>query len=455
MIRVLLADDEPHVTGRLREEVPWAELDMEVCGIARDGESALKLAKLREPDVVVTDICMPGMDGLALCRALLEQRPQLQIILISGHAEFAYAQEAIRMGVQSYCLKPLDIAELTADLRKARRIISQIRLSDADRLLDALEGGGTQELDSVLHELDLGAGPYYVAASVHLGNLAQRLGANYSCKLGSRRYLYLATQPFSRDALIQCTCFAKKGGIGVVDAALSQKQLAESVGQSITMAYQYFISGRPCICSQIVDNAATEAVFQKLNSILTQKAPLEQYLAALTDSNLNDIFNIRSAFRFYNLICNGDLLQTALDDRERYFYGYEELTEEYATLRDALDDLRISLAGTAPAVYAEPNSSFLSIIRYINENYSTDLSLKKVADSFHMNASYISQLIKSETSLTYTQYVNELRINRAKQLLKTTDLSLAQISEAVGIHDYFYFIKRFKKDTGITPGKYR
>lgn len=83
-----------------------------------------------------------------------------------------------------------------------------------------------------------------------------------------------------------------------------------------------------------------------------------------------------------------------------------------------------------------------------------EINLKTISQEFHLNSSYISQLIKNETGLTYTQYITELRMNKAKELLKTTRLSLNEISEAVGFHDYFYFIKKFKREVGITPGKY-
>ena len=99
--------------------------------------------------------------------------------------------------------------------------------------------------------------------------------------------------------------------------------------------------------------------------------------------------------------------------------------------------------------------SFLAILKYIEENYPKDISLRIISEEFHLNANYISQLIKSETGLTYTQYLTELRIGKAKDLLKSDSMSLAEISEAVGFNDYFYFIKKFKKAVGVTPGKYR
>ena len=74
--------------------------------------------------------------------------------------------------------------------------------------------------------------------------------------------------------------------------------------------------------------------------------------------------------------------------------------------------------------------------------------------SFIDDTIYISQLIKNETGLNYTQYITELRIEKAKELLTNTKLSLAEISEAVGFNDYFYFIKKFKREVGVTPGKF-
>ncbi len=96
----------------------------------------------------------------------------------------------------------------------------------------------------------------------------------------------------------------------------------------------------------------------------------------------------------------------------------------------------------------------MKIIKYLNENYEKDVSLKKLSGLFHLNSSYVSFLIKNETGLTYSQYLTELRIGKAKELLTTTDLSLAEISEAVGFNDYFYFIKKFKKVVGVTPGHF-
>ena len=104
--------------------------------------------------------------------------------------------------------------------------------------------------------------------------------------------------------------------------------------------------------------------------------------------------------------------------------------------------------------FESDNLHFLQIIRYIHSHYREDLSLGSLAEVMHLNASYVSQLFSRESGTTYRKYLTELRIEKAKELLTTTNLSLSEVSEQVGFNDYFYFLKTFKKLTGISPGKY-
>ena len=143
---------------------------------------------------------------------------------------------------------------------------------------------------------------------------------------------------------------------------------------------------------------------------------------------------------------------------EHFLNGYEQLAETYGSFADVLEEMEARLRTPEPVPPQPQNaseaSSFMQIIKYLNENYEKDVSLKKLSELFHLNSSYVSFLIKNETGLTYSQYLTELRIGKAKELLSHTDLSLAEISEAVGFNDYFYFIKKFKKVVGVTPGHF-
>ncbi len=118
MYKVFLADDEIVVREGIRNNFPWEETDFQLVGEASDGEMALSMLQDIKPDILITDIRMPFMDGLALCRALSATMPWMYIIIISGHDDFTYAKEAISIGVKEYLLKPVSVQELKQVLKR-------------------------------------------------------------------------------------------------------------------------------------------------------------------------------------------------------------------------------------------------------------------------------------------------------------------------------------------------
>ena len=120
MLKVVIADDERLICRLVQALGDWEVLDMEVAGLAENGLEALALIERERPDILITDIRMPGCDGLELIRRAKELRPELEIVIISGYAHFEYAQTAIRYGVGNYLLKPIKKDELMETLRKMK-----------------------------------------------------------------------------------------------------------------------------------------------------------------------------------------------------------------------------------------------------------------------------------------------------------------------------------------------
>ncbi len=125
MIKALIMDDEQPICTLLKRIIPWNELDMKLVGEAYDGEDGLRLIDKLNPEIVITDICMPGVGGLQMVEALRKSRKSKDtiVIFISGYDEFQYAREAIRMEAFDYVLKPLDETELTNILKRAKETI--------------------------------------------------------------------------------------------------------------------------------------------------------------------------------------------------------------------------------------------------------------------------------------------------------------------------------------------
>lgn len=134
MLKVIIADDEERIVKLIRALVDWEALDMEVAGIAHNGLEAISLIEQTRPEILITDIQMPGCSGLSLIEQVKKSIPELEIIIISGYAHFEYAQSAIKYGVGDYLLKPINQAELYSTLRKLKKRIIENRESESDRL---------------------------------------------------------------------------------------------------------------------------------------------------------------------------------------------------------------------------------------------------------------------------------------------------------------------------------
>lgn len=459
MLKVLLADDEVKVLRHLQAAIPWEQLGLEVKATAQTGLDALHATRQTPIDIVITDIRMPGMDGLSLCQKLREQNPRVQIIILSGFQDFAYAKKAIELQVLGYCLKPIDTGDLTGLLRTAVRNTMQNKIENGDALLDLIEDGNSNNIRSALHDLGIHSDGYYVAASIGVHNVEKTLGAQLSYKLGKHKYLYLSSQPFQRANAERIIAYATgRSGIGLYPTPVSPEHLKDAIEDTLAMTYQFFVNGHPTVCDSLVNGPLVNDVFTKLDHAIKQRERLKSLLEELSLANCGLIFNIQTAFIFCNRVASCPFFGGASEYGELMLYGFEQLPTDYvnlnALLKEFASEINPTIQDKVEPVITSCSSSFLPILRYLDQNYEKDLSLKKIAEHFHLNASYISQLIRSETGLTYTQYVTELRMNKAKELLKTTSLSLAEVSEAVGFNDYFYFIKKFKKEVGVTPGKY-
>ena len=200
MFRVIIADDENRIVKMLAASIPWTKLGLSVASFASDGMEALRLAEEKKADIIITDIRMPGLNGLELCEKLHEANPNIQIILISGYADFSYAQRAIQLGVLGYCLKPVDIQYLQKLLRQAVQNIRREVSLQADTLLDYMEEGEEGPLRRILWKFGFTAPELYLAVSVRMPDCGEALEAGLTVRLGKRKYLYLREKPFPRDA---------------------------------------------------------------------------------------------------------------------------------------------------------------------------------------------------------------------------------------------------------------
>ena len=132
-LKVVIADDEERICQLIQALIDWKYLGMELVGVAHNGIEAYEAVREQKPDILITDIRMPGFSGLELIEKVKDICPDMEVIIISGYAHFEYAQQAIRFGVGHYLLKPINKAELTETLEKLVKRISERQCWEWDK----------------------------------------------------------------------------------------------------------------------------------------------------------------------------------------------------------------------------------------------------------------------------------------------------------------------------------
>lgn len=161
MYKVFLVDDEIVVREGIRDNIDWDNTNFTFCGSGSDGEAALPVIQELKPDILLTDIKMPFMDGLQLSRIIKKNMPWVKIIVLSGHDEFSYAKEALTIGVTDYLLKPISSSDLMKTLVKVASQIEneKLEMENAEILKKQLVNNLTLFRDKFLNELSLGMIP--------------------------------------------------------------------------------------------------------------------------------------------------------------------------------------------------------------------------------------------------------------------------------------------------------
>ena len=413
-MKVFLADDEIVVREGIRESFPWDETPYVLVGEAPDGEMALPIIRDTNPDIVITDIKMPFMDGIELCRTLRTQMPWIGIIVLSGYDEFEYARQCLTLGVKEYLLKPINAEELRAVLDKVSRQIEDERkaIEHASSLRARMEVGGKLVKEKLIGSLFSDE-----AAEEDAGSVLAQL-SSMGCSVPAQCYTVI-------DAL-----FSPKNEGQEAASLLAERSgglVLPSPGRTGT---RFLVAGE-------TGEDVEERAYSFAGSLLRE---LERLGADEVRVGIGEIVDkpesIYQSFRAARHIRHLLTDKRSNEDDEKYIIlGTREMGEKS-------DE-------NAPSVISEAKL-------YMSRNFSNpSLMLQDVAKAVNMSNSRFSTVFSQANGQTFTEYLMYLRLNKAKELLRTTSLRSSQIAGEVGYNDSHYFSYIFKKNVGITPSEYR
>lgn len=532
LYKIMLVDDEEEVRKNIIRKINWADVGFEVIGDAENGKDALEKIEQNEPEVVLTDIRMPYLDGLSMAEIIRQTYPSIKLVIFSGFDEFEYAKKAIKLNVIEYILKPVNVEELTAILKKIRknldeeieqkRNVSLLRESYIKSLPiirehflnDLIHGGMDPQMISEKlqeYDIDIDHAVKWVVAAIHLepdGKVDHAVSLHKERELIpisvrklieeklEGKYRFTMFHSSFETVLIaavdghntQTALVALLGDICKETRKILEVSVTIGVGESCTSLAAVgdsFRSALNALGYRAITGTGGLIYIHDMEPVGREKLLFDSRMESelIAAVKFGPAEKIREVFRsivgqmkekkvhylqyqaYLLAVINAltqlsqqyDLQMKRIFSGERDYYDILGKVEKTDIVCEYLTDAALRMH---EAMVEERTNTTKNVIReakqYIQEHYpDPELSVEKLCRHLHMSPAYFSTMFKKETGQAYITYLTELRLNKAVELLMTTDDKTYIIAEKVGYPEQNYFSYVFKKRFGISPTKYR
>ncbi|NLG24057.1 MAG: response regulator [Clostridiales bacterium] len=499
MLKVMIVDDEPLSRLELVNMIPWRRHGFLMVGTAENGQLALELARTARPDIAIVDIKMPVMDGLTMMRRLQAEQPAIQFIVLTGYAEFQYAQEALRLGAIDYVMKlKVNPDQLLAILNRARERAAPSAVGDSadavnrrERLARLLGGwyAGDDAAPSPAINADRiacvdlfsastarlcaedGRGAALDILSEALRRLRSAGLSGEAVRHAPHRYSLLlrggGPGAAALEGLIRSTlskCLDMDVHFGLSDRAGSARQLPSCARQAQARCEQGFWRGAEPLPRQtrpdgaqpidedrllaLVRDGDARRVRLLLGSLAQDARGRQPGRAACCAQYERLAYHLGRGAAFYL----GDQASPAdLAAQSRQFAEYALFTRMTEDMARYCEALCIRMRDRR----APQGRALADALQHMRSHFDAPLKLSDVARVASMNPTYFCTLFKKQTGQRFSQYLNGIRVERAKELLLRSEMTIAEIGAAVGFDSSAYFAKVFKQFTGVQPMQYR
>jgi len=497
MYKVLIVDDEPIVREGLEFIIDWQDFGFTIIDNAENGRIGLEKIHSLDPDLVITDVRMPGIDGIEMIQKVRKKGIKTPFIILSGYSDFTYAKDALSLNVVSYLLKPIEEAELIEELLKIKEDLKEKEAFETS-LIDYHQYETTSKIKNYLLNQTDGTDELKQLLSSKLYIL---IGCVYNPTKISRQKLEEEIPEFETYDSYR---FNHEDTLYFLIEAESPKAFEEYIQKLLNFIETYNDHLTLTISSIVYSVEGLKKAYKEINqlkektflypkqNILTphllksQKNQqevnkkievLKNRLIKVVEENKQEIilefipsfFSIYQQSNFSVEEIKADLIGVYLASvsivekyKEEPFTENEknEIISKFlktASLTELLIDFEESLLflATTLSEILGREDIVSRIKRYTQENYAEELSMTELATHFNYSHSYLGKKFRSDTGKSYHTYLNEIRIEEAKILLKESSLYIYEISERVGFSNPDYFHKKFKEKVGQSPKQYR
>lgn len=413
MLSMLIVDDEYLVRLGVRSTVEWNSYGIEIVDEASDGEMGLEYAKKYKPDIILTDIRMPYMDGLEFMEKVRQNGLESSIIVLSGYDEFDYVRTAMDNGACAYLLKPIDNQQLIDTVQKVSRKIKE-------------EKGTKQYYEKLKNELT-GMKKQFVR---------DLIGGIISDRKEIQERIKFLDVPLDVD----------NNYVVVIQINQYSTLVKETTGQEI--------------------KAFKEAVLQDIANLLILHS---KYIGIVVETSLEEwVVIIHASEDGVGDLIKDRCLELVHELEKKFKYTIsigigklcikiEDIHKTYLEACTVLDNKLLPNSNYVVSAEADIvgfRKEIKEALRYMKQNYSNDITVESAANELYISSSYLMHLFKSEVGKTFNDCLIDIRIERAKELLKSTKYKIYEVCEMVGYTDSKYFSQIFKKMVGMSPSEY-
>lgn len=516
MYRALIVDDEKMIRLGMRKVIPWTSLDISEVFVAKSGDEAMTIIREHKPEIMITDIKMNGMTGLDLIGNALALVPAMRILVLTGYDDFEYARRCIKLNVHDFFLKPIDEKALMDSLRKqvaslqesktdrtedvhvqrAQAVVEQVRI---DRFLRRMVSGEFQHKEDVIREF-CARYHYDMRQQLQVAVLVPMLfdeheKANHEYNTLTIRNICISMVDAQRRGLT----FIDDAGRIVIVYFLNNRQrgilewvqelngiLKDEYGENSRVVVGNSVQGFFELCVSYDDAILllSEELASHDDIILTQiamnrKRLFREVFSEMKNAITSHLMEPDGVMRIYDYFCQAVESYHLSEPYIRKCCFEIGASAYYAAVIVIRRDVDTSLSSFISGLTDVNTEEILEMTRqflarltgrgeeegvhelvgktkaYIMEHLSDDLSVASIAAQLYVTPNYLSRLFKKETGEGCNAFIVRNRMEKAKSLLRTTNLSVGRIASIVGYHDTNYFSMAIKKSTDMSPTKYR
>lgn len=506
MLKILIVDDEKPIRRWFAFCIEKMNKKYQVVGQAANGQEGFEVFNLYKPDVVITDIRMPVMDGIELMKKIKAVEPTTDVVILTSYADFDYAREAMKQDAAEYMLKmevkEEDIINMLKRIETKRERIGMAnkavqlhkKLQRKDFVREIIENKALDEtnIEQQLTNLNIClnnnnlfvmALRWYDSKDIPADRWMSILPQGSIESIFSFEYeeeiIFLLVsltgvpsqlvQTNNLYKIVRCLHESYYCSLGVSNIYHSQVYISKAFNEALKALRQEFFKGRGSIAfyfnfkedkSQYhritnVQKEILKAIEDKNTALIIEK--IEYMFDIIAEGNINNILFIYKVcievlemlsikMKYQNVICNFRDVDIVKEVKNiKHIEDLKVWVIEYA--KEMLENMSLNRGKYSPAVR--------QAIEYMYEYYGESISLTDVAANVYLNQNYFSQLFKEEVGDNFSNYLTMIRIEKAQQLLKDTNMKTYEVAEKVGYPNLSYFSRTFKKYTGQSPNAYR